>query len=52
VRINFIHALDAIDFTMLRINDGHLELESTDTQMPLFRQKLIESFEIVSVGDG
>ena len=52
VRINFTHALDAIDFSTLRIEDGHLQLQSTDTQMPVFRQKLVESFEIVSVDDG
>jgi len=47
VRVDFIHALDAIDFSTLRIDDGHLELEAIDTQMPSFRQKLVESFVLV-----
>lgn len=52
LRVNFRHALDAIDFSTLRVDDGHLTLESTDTQMPAFRQKLVESFEIDSSGNG
>ena len=52
VHVDFVHALDSIDFSTLRIDEGHLELESTDTQMPVFRQKLVESFVFVSSGEG
>jgi hypothetical protein len=48
LRINFIHALDSLDFATLDRSDGRLELEDGDPQMSMFRLKLIESFEIVS----
>jgi hypothetical protein len=50
LRINFTHALDSVDWATLDLSDGRLELEQGDTQMPTFRAKLIESFEIVSGG--
>ena len=37
-------------YTML--SDGRLELDNGDSQLPMFREKLIESFEIVSGGSG
>jgi hypothetical protein len=48
LRINFTHALDSINWSTVDISDGQYELDETDTQMPTFRSKLIESFEIVS----
>ena len=50
LRINFKHAIDAIDFELLDIDEGRLELDESDTQMPGFRQKLVESFEIINAG--
>jgi hypothetical protein len=46
LRVNFKHALDAIDFRSLERDSGRLELGSDDPQMVLFRAKLVESFEI------
>lgn len=46
LQINFKHALDALDFTTLEIESGRIELSDGDPQMPVFRQKLVESFEI------
>lgn len=45
IRIDFAHALDAVDFRNLPTVDGHLELNSYDSQMPTFRRTLIESFQ-------
>lgn len=46
LRINFQHALDALDFSTLEVESGRIELSDDDAQMPVFRQKLVESFEI------
>jgi hypothetical protein len=50
LRINFTHALDSIDWQNVDTSDGRKELDNGDSQMSTFRAKLIESFEIVSVG--
>lgn len=50
LRINFVHALDSLDFATLDMKDGKLELEQGDPQMATFRAKLVESFEIVDAG--
>ena len=50
LRINFTHALDSIDWSNVDTNDGRKELDDGDSQMSTFRAKLIESFEIVSIG--
>jgi hypothetical protein len=50
LRINFTHALDSIDWQNVDTSDGRKELEDGDSQMSTFRAKLIESFEIVSIG--
>jgi hypothetical protein len=50
LRINFTHALDTINWSQVDISDGRYELEDGDSQMPAFRLKLIESFEIVAGG--
>lgn len=47
LRINFKHAIDSLDFSMLEVDDNRLELEDGDPQMAVFRTKLVESFEVV-----
>lgn len=49
LRVNFTHALESIDWTMLDSSDGRLELDSSDTQMATFRTNLIQSFEIIDI---
>lgn len=49
LRINFMHALDGIDWENLEIDGDRLELETGDSQMTSFRSKLVESFEIAAV---
>jgi hypothetical protein len=44
LRIDFVHALESIDFSTLPIDSGKIELSDGDTQMAAFRQKLVESF--------
>lgn len=48
LRINFVHALESIDWANVPENDGRLELEGGNSQMPTFRVKLVESFEVVN----
>jgi hypothetical protein len=47
LRINFLHAIESLNFNTLDSDNGRLELEDGDAQMPAFRTKLIESFEVV-----
>jgi hypothetical protein len=44
LRLRFDEALGVIDFTTLRVDDGKLELDTLDLQMPVFRTKLAASF--------
>jgi hypothetical protein len=46
LRLDFDHALDALDFATLDIESGKIVLSDGDAQMATFRQKLAESFEI------
>ena len=48
LRINFIHAIESVDWQNVNISDGRKELEDGDPEMALFRTKLVESFEIVN----
>jgi hypothetical protein len=48
LKINFTAALSVIDFPNLDMSDGRYELQDGDAQMPMFRTKLIESFEVIS----
>lgn len=48
LRINFIHALDAVDWANMPVNEGRLELEGASSAMTQFRAKLVESFEVVN----
>ena len=48
LRVNFIHAIDVVNFAALPVEEGRLELESGNAQMPTFRANLVESFEIVN----
>lgn len=52
IRINFTHALEAIDFKQLDTSNGKWQLEDGDSQMAAFRQALGESFEVVDDGSG
>jgi hypothetical protein len=45
LRVNFKHALDAIDFSGLGRDGGRLVLDRDDPQMVAFRAKLMASFE-------
>ncbi len=47
LRINFMHAIASLDFENLDTDNGRLELEDGDSQMPMFRSKLVESFEVI-----
>lgn len=49
IRVRFDDALGVIDFSTLRIDDGILELDTFDAQMPAFRDKLTTSIQL---GDG
>jgi hypothetical protein len=40
------NVVDAVDFTTLPIDDGRLELETTNAQMPTVRAKMVESIVI------
>jgi hypothetical protein len=46
LKINFGVALGALDFSTLDIDNGRIELDDSDSEMSVFRQKLVESFEI------
>lgn len=48
LRINFVHALDSVNWSTVPESDGKLELEGTNSQMLTFRTKLIESFEVIN----
>ncbi len=49
VQVDLSHALDAIDWTLVSLDDGVLTIDTYDSWMPTFRQKLIESFALVSL---
>lgn len=51
LRINFIHAIQSVDWQNVDISDGRKELEDGDPEMTLFRTTLVESFEIVNAGN-
>lgn len=44
VDIDFVHAINSVDFTKLMNDSGHLELDSSSAGMSEFRKKLLESF--------
>ncbi len=47
LRIDFGHAIEAIDFATIDNDAGTLTLDNADPQMATFRAKLMESFSIV-----
>ncbi|MGE5181631.1 MAG: hypothetical protein ACM31C_06200 [Acidobacteriota bacterium] len=49
VQVQVDHALDSIDWTKVSNDDGTLTLDTFDSYMPTFRQKLVEAFALVSV---
>ena len=46
IHIDFANALGSIDWSALPTDDGYLDLDTFDSQMAAFRQKLTESFSI------
>jgi hypothetical protein len=46
VHIDFSNALANVDFTALSVDDGYLDLDTLDAQMPAFRQQLTQSFHV------
>jgi hypothetical protein len=44
--VDIKNALAVIDFASLRFDDGKLQLDTLDLQMPAFRAKLIESIKV------
>lgn len=52
LRIDFVHALESIDYDALDTDDGHLELDESDPQIVVFRNKLKESFRPAPQGGG
>lgn len=43
-------ALNAVDWSVINHDDGKVELDTTDPQMPAFRAALIQGFVVVSSG--
>ena len=50
LRINFMHALDSLDWKNVDKSDGRYEIDEGDSEIVMFRTKLIESFEIDKAG--
>jgi hypothetical protein len=48
LRINFTVALAGLNWSTIDRSDGRIELDEGGAQMPAFRAKLIESFEVLS----
>jgi len=46
VIVDFHDALNGVDWTMVPYDDGRLELETTSSQMPAFRARLVDKFSI------
>lgn len=46
LRVNFIAALQSIDWAEVETSDGRKELEDDDDEIEAFRAKLIESFQV------
>lgn len=44
VDVDFVHAINSVDFSKLPNDGGHLQLDSSDPLMIDFRKKLTESF--------
>lgn len=49
VSIDFVHAIDSVDFSKLEYDSGHLELDSGSAAMVEFRKKLAESFSATAI---
>lgn len=49
VDIDFVKAINSIDFTKLMNDGGHLELDGDSQDMDAFRKKLVESFSAGSI---
>lgn len=51
LRVNFVGALQAIDWSKVDSSDGRKKVEDDDEELAAFRTKLIESFEIVDTAN-
>ena len=51
LRVNFILAIQSVDWANVEASDGRKELEDDDPEMAAFRTKLVESFEIVNTAN-
>jgi len=51
IRVDFKHALDAVQFDKLDTDGGHLDLDTFDPQMGNFEHALIEAFSSPGSGD-
>lgn len=49
VDVDFVKAINSVDFSKLENDNGHLELDSSSTGMVEFRKKLVESFSASSI---
>ena len=49
VDIDFVHAIDSVDFSKMTYDSGHLELDSGAPEMIDFRKKLAESFSASAI---
>jgi hypothetical protein len=50
--INFWAAIESVNWTSISPQDGKVELEDGDSQMPAFRAALIQSFKAANGGSG
>jgi hypothetical protein len=48
--IDFAHAFEAIDWTMVHVDDGVLDIDTTDGQIAAFRSSLQDSFHVERSG--
>jgi hypothetical protein len=50
VMINFADALKSVDWSSVHMDNGTIELETSDSQMPAFRDKFSQAFSIDNSG--
>ena len=46
LELDLAAALQSVDYSMLQKDDGKLDLDTSDPQMPAFRTKLVQSFKV------
>jgi hypothetical protein len=50
LEVDFTNPLNSVDYAALSKDDGVLELDTNDAQMPAFRAKLLQSIKVASSG--